>query len=215
LSVISPMKKTLFLLLFGILMYSCSSSKIDNGEMRYFDDNNFEITKSKFDSILSNNKLLIYGDSSSHRKLVLRENHGELSDRAVLESLLEDNTNQELDSNKPIVIIYYPGKDKCNSTGTAKDKELIKISHEKLEVALDEIAQIKPIYLYKNNDGLKNYNGIVNWHKDPEGTIERLFFKYHYPCGSFVVISKNGNYISYFGEYPKEYVWKATQLMNE
>ncbi len=45
--------------------------------------------------------------------------------------------------------------------------------------------------------------------------IERLFFKYHYPCSSFVVISKNGDYISYFGEFGMKPVWEATQQMNK
>src|SRR5690554_7472784 len=48
----------------------------------------------------------------------------------------------------------------------------------------------------------------------PYTTLFRSFFEYHYPCHSFVVISKDGNYISYFGEFMKEYVWEATQLMS-
>tara|TARA_Y100000815_G_scaffold200959_1_gene184565 strand:- start:970 stop:1227 length:258 start_codon:yes stop_codon:yes gene_type:complete len=79
----------------------------------------------------------------------------------------------------------------------------------------DQLAQTKPIYIYKENTALQNYWDIVNWHKDPGHIIEKLFFKNDYPCQSFVVISKSGKYISYFGEFPKEFVWEATERMNK
>ena len=209
------MKKVLQITIIGILIYSCSATKTGKEEIRYFDENNVEISKSKFDRIRSTNKLLdIPGDSTNHKKLTLREKRGKITNRALLETLLEKEINQELDSTKPIVIIYYPGKDPCNSSGSAT-KESRRNWFGQLEDGINQVAQTKPIYIYKDNDGLKKYDGILTWHKDPEGTIERLFFEYHYPCSSFVVISKNGDYISYFGEFGKEYVWEATQIMNK
>ena len=209
------MKKILLTFIIGILIYSCSATKTGNDKTRYFDENNVEITKSKFNRIRSTNKLLdIPGDSINHRKLTLREKRGKINDRKSLELLLEKATNLELDSNKPIVIIYYPGKDSCNSSGTT-DTEWIKSWYGQLEDGLNQVAEVKPLYIFKDNDGLEKYSGILNWKKDPEKTIERLFFEYHYPCSSFVVISKNGDYTSYFGEFGKEYVWEATQIMNK
>ena len=64
-------------------------------------------------------------------------------------------------------------------------------------------------------DGLEKYEGLLDWHKDPDGITEKLFFNYHYPCSSFVVISPNGNYLSYFGEFGKEYVWNAINIVSE
>lgn len=210
------MKKYLLLFIIGILIYSCSSTKIEsNNKTKYFDENNIEISKSKFNKIRSTNKLLdIPGDSVNHKKLIVREKRGKITNRALLESLIEKEINQELDSDKPIVIIYYPGKDSCNSSGSYT-KESRKVWFKQLEDGINQVAQTKPIYIYKDNDGLEKDNGILTWYKDPEGTIERLFFEYHYPCSSFVVISKNGDYISYFGEFSKEYVWEATQIMNK
>ena len=209
------MRKILLKLTFGILIYSCSSLEIVNDRTKYFDENNLEISKSKFNRIRSTNKLLdIPGDSVNHKKLTLREKRGKINDKKSLVVLLEKAMNLELDSNKPIVIIYHPGKDPCNSSGTT-DKEWIKNWYGQLEEGLIQVAEVKPLYIYKDNDGLQKYNGILNWNKDPKGTIERIFFKYHYPCKSFVVISKDGEYISYFGEFGKEYVWEATQLMNK
>jgi hypothetical protein len=209
------MKKILLTIIFGVLIYSCSTTKIGNNKIKYFDENNIEIRKSKFVRIRSTSKLLdIPGDSIDHKKLTLREKRGKITNRALLELLLEKEINQELDSNKPIVIIYYPGKDPCNSSGSATKKSR-KNWFGQLEDGINQVAQTKPIYIYKDNNGLEKYDGVLTWHKDPEGTVERLFFEYHYPCSSFVVISKEGNYISYFGEFGKEYVWEATQLMNK
>lgn len=109
-----------------------------------------------------------------------------------------------MDSSKPLVIIYYPGKDPCNSSGSAT-KESRKIWFDQLEDRVNQIIQSKPIYIYKDENGLEKYDGILTWHKDPEGTIERLFFEHHYPCSSFEVISKEGDFISYFGEFGKDY----------
>ena len=209
------MKKVLITFIIGILICSCSATKTGKDKTRYFDENNVEISKSKFNRIRSTNKLLdIPGDSINHKKLTLREKRGKINDRKSLELMLEKATNLELDSDKPIVIIYYPGKDRCNSSGTT-DKEWIKSWYGQLEDELNQVAEIKPLYIFKDNEGLEKYDGILNWHKDPEKTIERLFFEHHYPCSSFVAISKNGDYISYFGEFGKEYVWEATQIMNK
>ncbi len=207
------MKKVL--LIFIILIYSCSVTKTGNNKTRYFDENNLEISKSEFNRIRSTNKLLdIPGDSANDKKLTLREKRGKINDRNSLELLLENATSLELDSKKPIVIIYYPGKDPWNSSGTT-NKEWIKSWYGQLEEGLSQMAGIKPLYIFKDNEGLKKYDGILNWNKDPEGTIERLFFDHHYPCSSFVVISKDGDYVSYFGEFGKEYVWEATEIMNK
>lgn len=209
------MKKILLPLIFGILLYSCSSTKIANDKTKYFDENDLEISKSKFDDMLSTNKLLdIPGDSVNHKKLTLREKRGKINDRKALGLLFEKELNQKLDSNKPIVIIYHPGKDACNSSSTT-NKQWIKNWYGQLEEGLNQVAQIKPIYIYKENNGLKKYDGILEWKKDPEGIVERLFFEHHYPCSSFVIISKNGEYISYFGEFAKEYVWEAAELMTK
>lgn len=207
------MKKNLLTLILGLLISSCSSIKMGIEKTKYFDENNLEISKSKFNRNLSTNNLLeIQGDSVNHKRLVLREKRGQINNREALESILEEATNQELDANMPIVIIYYPGKDPCNSSGTT-DKERIRNWYAQLEESLFQVAQVKPVYIYKENDGLNKYDGILEWKKDPDGIVEKMFFEHHYPCSSFVVISKSGEYISYFGEFGKEYVWEAAQIM--
>lgn len=196
--------------------WSCSSSKkIENNSVRYFNLDGSEISESKFNRLRSLVKVLgIPGDSINHKKLIKREKRGKINDREAFEFVLEKELNIELDSDKPIVIIYHPGKDPCNSSGT-NDKKMIRNWYKELEKGLNKIAQVKPIYICKEYDEIKRAARILDWKKDPEDMIERLFFKHHYPCSSFVVISKEGNYISYFGEFGKKYVWKATNIMNK
>ncbi|MFD2697462.1 hypothetical protein ACFSQ0_05625 [Mesonia sediminis] len=209
------MPKILLLFLIGLFFYSCSSTKNRKVKTKYFDENYTEISKSEFERIRKTNRLLdIPGDSAHHKKLTLRERHGKINNRALLESTLEKAINRELDSEKPLVIMYYPGKDPCNSSGN-KSKNDSRINWRKVfEHAIYEVGQTKPIYIYKDHSGLqKGYDSI--YHKDPNGIIERLFFKHHYPCSSFVVISKDGDFISYFGEHSSGYVITATKLMNK
>ncbi|MDQ7916883.1 hypothetical protein RBU60_04795 [Mesonia sp. MT50] len=210
------MKKILLTLVFGILIFSCSSTKTANDKTKYFDENNVEISQLKFNQIQSKREYLaIAGDSSHHRKLVVREKRGKITNRVFLESLLEEQTNQEIDANQPIIIIYYPGKDRCNSSSSAT-KQSRKSWYGQLEDGIHQTAPTQPIYIYKDKNGLEIYHDVLTWHKDPEGAVETLFFPDHYACSSFVVISKNGDYISHFGEFGKESVWKATaQLINK
>lgn len=209
------MNNILLALLFGVFICSCSSTKIGDNKIKYFNENNIEISKSKFKQSRSNNKFLeITGDSNNHKKLIIRENRGRINNRKALQQLLEKELNHVLDSDKPIVIIYHPGKDSCNSSGTA-DQDWIRNWFGQLEEGLNQVAKVKPIYIYKDNEGLEKYEGIIDWRKDPEGIVESIFFEHHYPCSSFAVISKNGECISYFGEFTKEYVWKATEIMNK
>ena len=209
-------KKTLLQIILIILIIACSVKEdTSKSNTKYFDINNQRINPANLYKKYTFNQILdIPGDSLNHRRLVIRENHGQINDRPLLQSVLEEITKQELDSSKPIVIIYYPGKDPCNSSGTGT-KESIYSWYKTLEKRLNKIAQIKPIYIYKDSEGLERYDGFIKWQKDPAGIIEKLFFKYHYPCSSFVVVSKSGNYISFYGEFSQEYVWDATKFMNE
>ena len=120
--------------------------------------------------------------------------------------------NKKIDTTKPIVIIYYPGMDSCNLSGHY-DKDFAKIRKDDFELRLNNLANVEPIYIYKDNKGLKDKYGYEKWNKDPENVVEQLFFRYHYPCQSFVVISKNGKYRSYFGEYGADYLLAVVQYM--
>tara|TARA_B100001179_G_C18405934_1_gene323804 strand:- start:18 stop:635 length:618 start_codon:yes stop_codon:yes gene_type:complete len=205
------MRKILTLIISGILINSCSSQR----DFTYLDIDNKEISRSKFRQKRSTNQYLdIQIDSLNQKKLIERTKTGKLENFEAYRSLVSNKTSVKLDNTKPLVIIYHPGKDACNSSGSAT-KETLKNWHKTLEDGVQQLKANAPIYLYKEKEGLEKYDGILNWHKDPDGLTEKLFFKYHYPCSSFVVISSDGEYVSYFGEFSKEYVWNAINLISK
>ena len=198
------MKNLLRFICLFILIYSCSSSKNHS----YFDENNVEIDKRKYNKRKHSGELLGIKIDSSKLKLTTREKRGILNNMPKFVETLEAGLNTTLDNNKPIVIIFYPGEDPCNSNGVTN-----KECYKQLEDGLQQVAKTKPLYIYKDAKGLENYDGLLEWKQDPNQFIENLFFKYHYPCNSFVVISSKGDYISYFGEFPEEFLWEAAQIL--
>jgi len=202
------MRILLKFLLLSIFIFSCSSTK----DYSYFDENTIEISKKAFNKKRQTRKYLPITIDSTTLKLTTREKRGTLNNMSKFFETLEAGLNTKLDTSKPIAIIFYPGEDDCNNSGTT-NKEWIKNWHEQLEDGLEQVAQIKPLYVYKNSKGIEDYDGLLDWKQDPNQFIEQLFFKHHYPCKSFVVISGKGDYISYFGEFPKEFVWEAAQIL--
>ncbi|GAA4646194.1 hypothetical protein GCM10023115_41540 [Pontixanthobacter gangjinensis] len=198
--------------LIGLIIYSCSTSKKD---YTYYDIDNQEISRSKFRKKRSTNKYLdIQIDSLNQRKLIKRTKTGKIDNIEVYRSLISNKSSEKLDFSKPLVILYYPGKDPCNSSGL-QTEEFIRNWYSSLESGIQQLNANNPVYLYKDKEGLEKYEGLINWYKDPDGITERLFFNNHYPCSSFVVISPKGDYVSYFGEYGPEYVWKAVKLVSK
>ena len=174
------------------------------------------ISKSEFKNRKKVNKLLgVQGDKENHRILSVRQNQGTIENRGHLNAVLSEATNSKIDATKPLIIIYYPGKDQCNSSipGSRKSKNNY---WNELEKGVHKIKEANILYVYKDDTGLyKKFDGHKNWIKDPEQTIEKLFFKRHYPCNSFVVISEKNTFVSYFGEFSKEQVWKAVEVLKD
>ena len=213
------MKKSLLIFVMTVLVSSFSFSqklKADNDSFKYFDENYNPITKQEYESRKFKNRLLsIQGDSVNHKILSVREKKGKLRNRKHLDSLLTLSTNKKIDSTKAIVIVYYPGKDPCNSSVIVTRRKM-KRRYDKMEKEINKIKKSNVIYAYKEVEGLLGViDGYKSWIKDPDQIIERLFFKKHYPCFSFVVISEKAEFISYFGEFGNEYVYKALKTLND
>jgi len=213
------MKKSLLLLCLTICFSTLSFSQIENNKtenIKYFDENYNQISKTDFEDRRRENRFWsIQGDSLNHQILVFREIHGTIANKGDLNLILASATNKNIDSSKPLVIFYYPGKDLCNSTGTA-DREHFKRWYRKMERGVNRIQESTFVYLYKDDEGLYDkYDGFKNWIKDPDNLLERLFFKHHYPCSSFVVISESGKFISRFGESSKDHIWKAVKKLTK
>lgn len=183
---------------------------------KYYDQNDQELTFEAFEKLRRQSSVTSITIKPNHKKIVDRLEAGELTNHQQLIEKLQKAVGQpkNVDWQKPLVILYYPGIDWCNSSGSAT-KNSRKIWFGELEIGIKKIAQTQPIYIYKNAKGLEKYDGIMTWHKDPEAIIQKTFFKHHYPCGSFVIINPDGKYASYFGEYSQRDVWDVLRaLMN-
>ncbi|RZL46758.1 MAG: hypothetical protein EOP00_14005 [Pedobacter sp.] len=184
----------------------------ENKTIRYFNTKNKEITEKKFKEIRSTNKVLdIIGDSTNHRKLIERDETGNI-DRNKLVSALENAINKKIDSNSIIVILYYPGQDPCNSSGNPPQNEDF---YTERENEIKRLAKATILYVYKDFKGLERFKNHKKYIQDPENIVEKLFFKHHYPCHSFAVISKTGAYRSYFGEYPTSFLLEDVKSLNK
>ncbi|WP_016989585.1 hypothetical protein [Flavobacterium sp. ACAM 123] len=207
------MKKVLQIICINILISNFSYSQSQDSEknvIKYFDQNYSPLTQKEFENIRRTNKFLdIQGDSINHKVLLVREEQGTIQNKETFDLMLSSASNNKIDSSKPIVIIYYPGKDWCNSSGSAT-RRTVRKSFNKMEKGINKIKKSTIIYIYKDAVGLYGKNdGFKEWIQDPGNHIERLFFQHHYSCSSFVVISSRGDYISYFGEFSKVLVLKA------
>lgn len=203
--------KTITILLFQILFVTAFVNAQESKSTRYFNTKNKEITEKKFKELRSTNKVLdIVGDSTNHRKLIEREETGNI-ERSKLVNALENASKKKIDSNSMIVIIYYPGEDPCNSSGNPPQNEDFYTERKK---EIKRIAKTTIFYVYKSNKGLERFQNHKKYIKDP-GLVETLFFKHHYPCHSFTVISRAGEYKSYFGEFSQNYLLNAVKLLKK
>lgn len=173
----------------------------------YYDADNNKIDKTTFDKLLAGKEYYhVENDSLKAFKLMYRNNRGEkgsLGDSENLFKELNKKLNLKLDSSKPLVIYYYPGKDPCNSSGTSTRKSQIQWNKE-LDKKVKKVTDVNVLRIYKNSEGIKTINDY-DWRKDPNALVENLFFNYHYGCGSFVIIHKE-KYSAIFGEYGQDQV---------
>ena len=128
---------------------------------------------------------------------------------------MQNGSNTSIDSNKPLVIIYYPGKDKCNSSGSSTRRST-KVWYNKMEKGINKIEPSNIVYVYKDSTDLfERHDGFKDWKQDPNKVIEKTFFKTHPPCGGYVLISDSGRYISHLAEFDKKFLWqRLEQLIN-
>lgn len=204
----------LFLFLIFFFIGNCFSQK---DSIRYFDEHYRPISKEAFEQkrFFDGTFLDTKGDSANHRILAYRKIEGTIANKSNLDSLLIAVTNIQIDPKKPLVVIYYPGKDLCNSTGTLSRKKF-RDRYNRLEKNIDKLQNSNVFYVFKDNEGLYDrYDGFKTWISDPQGIFERLFFPRHFPCSSNVVISPSGKFISSRGESDLTEIVQAVKELKE
>lgn len=196
--------KLFILLLFPTLAFA------QKKPVRYFDENLSPISKAEYKKGEKEPNVLLLDfdlDTAVYYVKAKREHSGQLPAETMqaLRKNLEAVSTISVPDDHLIVIDYYPGPDRCNSSGT-NDQQWIKSYHEAYLKKLHETPNVSQYYLYNTKEGLERYEGIYTWYPDLENLVMQTFFKLHYPCGSVVVIRPDGQYKSFFGEYSSEYV---------
>jgi hypothetical protein len=206
------MKKTaliaLLLILFNSILYS------QNKLNKYYNTNFENISEKEFNDFLLNDS---YRYNSFELEdqfafiLYQRKTKGKLSTEE-LEKLNKSLLNKGNLNNNITIIIFYPGKDNCNgmeriSTWNVFDNDYLKQAKKN---------SFNNFWIYKSDENLKYYHPKkVDWKKDDDQIIEKLFFKMHYPCSSSAVIDKDGNYILNLGEFGKQHIWEDVRELTK
>ncbi|KFF14134.1 hypothetical protein IW15_01430 [Chryseobacterium soli] len=181
----------------------------------YYNEAMTKISKEYFENQLDNTRnlhLAFESDSLITNVLVKRKNYGKLSEpvfKQLKKSLSETNS---FDKNL-IIIMYYPGEDPCNH----REENSRRGFHVRPYLKkLKKINSYEHFWVYKSYGQLQYYHpDEINWQPDKEQTLEKLFFNYHYPCSSFVVLDKEGNYICYYGESGLDKVFEFSKELTK
>lgn len=169
----------------------------------YVDDDLNSISKDEFNKKSDNEldyKLRFELESSFINVKVLRMKKGKIK-LSLLDSIkveLSNSGNQKIDSDDKILINYYPGNDDCSTNGYKVNfKNLLDKYFKKVK----KMKNVKQFFVYKTKDEIEKFGNLMKWCPDNNNLIEKNFFPISYPCGGFVIINKNGDYISQRGEY--------------
>jgi len=191
------MKKTILLIsLFHLLSYGQKKELYVNDDFEY-------ISKTEFDK--KSEQPLDYNlrfelDSAYLNVKVSRYKKGkiELNVLDSIKNVFFKNKNVEFSNNDIFLINYYPGNDKCSTEGY---KSNFKLKYNQYRRKFDKIENLKQLFVYKSDDGLKGFGNKIDWQSDIYSLIEKTFYPISYPCGGYVIIDEKGNYISERGEY--------------
>ncbi|MDC7996482.1 hypothetical protein [Gilvibacter sediminis] len=170
------------------------------------------ITKEEFDK--EETESYFYLDYDSEELIVHVKAKRVLKDRLdsrthqLLRKSLYERSGKELDRKTYLVIVYSPGMDKCLRTG---NRSSIRASHRRLNAEIENLEATDIFYVYNKPEANNTYGKNINWIQDDPKTIQELFFPIHFPCGSFVLIDKKGNYYAFRGEYAVDQIIEGLQ----
>ncbi|MBN3583736.1 hypothetical protein JYB64_15150 [Algoriphagus aestuarii] len=197
-------------LIFG-LFFLCFSL---TAQTRYRDEMGRSVSKDEFQNKILNGPYFgVPSEDPEVMRLIHRMPFGKVEPEIFYDKL---GKTQDLKEGKSLIVVYYPGKDECNSTGDhANDTRYFQKSHDYLLKTAEKRNAAEPAYIFKNSHGLEKYQGIMTWLPDPDGIFEGQFFKFPYPCRSFVVIHPTGEYRAILGEFPNNQIDQALKTLNK
>jgi len=214
--------KFCFIILFQFFILSIYAQ--DDKPRYYYDEDESQISDFIYKEKVTQGKnrykylkLNFQNDTCYVSLIVRRKNYGRLK-QIEFDSLQKSLTNG---INPPLkkytVIQYHPGADKCNSGKAYPMPDKKSVFKERFLKKLDEDVGIQNYWIHKKDKQVQ-YHKIksIDWQLDKNETVEKLFFKLHYPCHSFVIVDNfSKNYISFFGEYHSQQIVVFVKEMNK
>lgn len=188
-----------------------------NDSTRFYISGSKEISKEAFKKAMSSYDYLAFGNLIDNIvDVVKRVNLGKLKKVQTLRDSLNAIVPEPIDWDKPLMVFYDQGINNCNRKGS----ESKKIEHTKSRRIRRFDKNIKkkfgnlPIRLHQA--GLDSVEHRISDYslKDPDAIFQGTFFKYHYPCYSFVIIHKQ-YYYSVLGEFTLSQIDEGLQAVLE
>ena len=209
---------TYLLTLFLSISFALKAQQVDH---RYFDREGQLVSKQEQRIIFNQDRggiISVAIDSSAwvEHRMVPRWKDSQLSakENEALKKFLEQQSAKPLPKQYEAVILFYPGKDASNSTGSFTQNDYARM-YDRFERKLKRLKTAFPFYIYKNDVGLERQSKNRNWQPDTDQLVEQTFFKYHYSGGSYAVVDEQGNFKAFFGEYPIGAVVKIAKKMGK
>lgn len=179
-----------------------------DAQIVYKDELGREIGKEYFEKqILEGPYFGIPGLSPTEKILVHRMPAGKLADSRIFFEKTENL--KAFEEGKSLVIIYYPGPDECNSNGQRTPGTYYIKNHKALLRWTEKYNAAAPQYIYAASAGLDLSHPELDWKEDPGSIFLQNFFRFPYPCQSFVVIHPDGRYRGILGEFPLDQIQVA------
>ena len=191
-------KALLFLVLLSYINNYSQNKQIiySNDDLNIISEEEYKANSLKkyfYEYKTENDSIILFTKASK-----IKEGNISIVEYAKIKDYLISITNSKISSSKTIIINYHPGKDKCNSE---KGNTTLWSLYSKYKRKISKNKNIAQFFIYKNFEGIEKYPTKIKWYKDVNQLVEKTFFKFHYPCGSYIIIKPNGSYYSVRGEY--------------
>lgn len=189
-----------------------SGKKID----RYFDENEREISKKEYESHdgWEENFMRFEVETDSSIRHLIEKTYagGKIgsSTMAEIHALLGRQSSVAVDTSKILVIQFYPGIDPCSGN---EYKPFVKANFRAFDKKIAKLEGVSSHYFHKKGADIGVRSRYANWLPDESQILQRTFFWYDYPCGSFVVIAPDGEFFEVKGEYAPDYIFTAITIL--
>lgn len=206
-------KRTPFVLIVFVMGFQLlfSQSKVES----YYDENFEQISRLAFEikSKQDDYRSMEYEINGQNAKILYRRKvKGKLTTEAF------DAVKKQLNQINPlkkgfIIIVYYPGKDRCNGGERNSSWNIFDRDYER---KVNKLVDNNHYWIYKDDENLNYYYpNKINWKKDENQLLENIFFKMHYPCFSSAVIDEQGHFISNLGEFGKKSIIEDLKVLKK